>query len=57
MKKEKEVKNNVSYFFAGYKAALERYKIYTKQGIERLDYTSIEFHNEILEELRKYDKE
>ena len=53
----KEAKNNVSYFFAGYKAALEKYKVMTREEIKKTEYTTTEFHNQILEAYNKYQDE
>ena len=49
-------KNQVSYFIAGYKAALVANKLATPEKIEELDYKTIEFGNNIKAMLREYDK-
>jgi len=53
----KHIKNNVSYFFAGYKAALARKGDLSIEDIEFIHYTKLQFHNHILKALHAYDSE
>ena len=49
-------KNNVSYFIAGYKAALAVNGLFTPEQIEKLDYSELEFGTRMRELIRAYDR-
>ena len=53
---KKEIKNNVSYFEAGYKAGLVESGKYTKEEVENLFYTTIEYPNKMRKKMREYDE-